>query len=86
MQLKRTRCCTGVSQKKKSQCPERPDSFSVELCGKRLDCWSGRICILEKIMGFFLKGKGQRICEGKEKNELKKHKEMTSKARASRGR
>jgi len=35
-----------------------PDSFSMGLCGERLT-WSAEFGILEKIMGFFLKGKAE---------------------------
>ena len=53
-----------------------PDSFSIGLCGKRLT-WSAEFGILEKIMGFFLKGKSKDLEKGKRMSE--KEQEMTSK-------
>ena len=54
----RTDVVIGVRIQKKESETERPDSFSIELCGERLT-WSAEFGILEKIMGFFLKGKAE---------------------------
>ena len=62
-----------------------PDSFSMGLCGKRLT-WSAEFGILEKIMGFFLKGKSRGIAKKRKKNERKRARNDFEKVRASRGR
>ena len=61
----RTDVVIGVGIQKKESESERPDSFSIELCGKRLTR-SAEFGILEKIASFF-KRKKQRNMEEKEK-------------------
>ena len=61
----RTDVVIGVSIQKKESETERPDSFYIGLCGKRLT-WSAEFGILEKIASFF-KRKKQRNMEEKEK-------------------
>ena len=60
----RTDVVIGVSIQKKESETERPDSFSIGLCGKRLT-WSAEFGILDN--GLFSKRKEQRNSEEKEK-------------------
>ena len=62
-----------------------PDSFSIGLCGKRLT-GSAEFGILEKIMGFFLKGKSRGTWKKRKKNERKRAGNDFEKVRDSRGR
>lgn len=72
----RTDVVIGVGIQKKESEAERSDSFSIGLCDKRLT-GSAEFGILEKIMGFFLKGKSKDLEKGKRMSE--KEQEMTSK-------
>ena len=58
-----------------------PDSFSIGLCDKRLT-GSAEFGILEKIMGFFLKGKSKDLEKGKRmsENEMLNKKETLEEA------
>ncbi len=81
----RTDVVIGVGIQKKESEAERSDSFSIGLCGKRLT-GSAEFGILEKIMGFFLKGKSRGIAKKRKKNERKRARNDFEKVRASRGR
>ena len=54
----RTDVVTSVGKQRKESEAERPDSFYLSLCDKRLT-GSAEFGILEKIMSFFLKGKAE---------------------------
>ena len=81
----RTDVVIGVRKQIKESEAERPDSFYLSLCDKRLT-GSAEFGILEKIMGFFLKGKSRGIAKKRKKNERKRARNDFEKVRASRGR